>query len=203
MTPNKVEEFNFDTPSVFEPLPIIQNDLDDSITKGKIEEMAAQELGYYEDPIEAYVTSKMLELKAKAMIELSKDNAVSFVKEKGNQQWQGVSITYIKPKIKNFQIKSIEERIAALDPQLFEKETMVDEITQEYEKDIMGLMEIENELFQIERDRDAKIAEIQKEYAESIAFATRLVDEFKENLIKEGKADVEMSAAGVMVKFPN
>ena len=185
-------------------------ELDDLITKDKIENEALEEVNAYKDPLMCLITAKIMQNKAAKMAELIMTKAIKALKntKEGKYEWMGVNVALVKPKIEGWHVRPLQECLAVFFEGTDEVD-MTDELkerveiaTQEYNSEMEDLMNIENALFELENQRDRKIAEIQKEYETDIALAKRAVDEKKTHLIKKGKADVTMGAEGARVTFP-
>ncbi len=190
-------------------LPIEQED-EDLITKEKIESEALQEINNYSDPLMCLITARMMKNKADKMAEYIMSKAIDALKvKKGKYQWMGVNVSLVKPKILGWQVKTLEDFLSSqfhLSDEVEltdEMQQKITEYTEGYEKDTAELLAIENALFELEMKRDKEITEIQKKYEIEIATAKRAVEEKKYDLIKEGKADVQMGVESLMVKFPS
>lgn len=190
-------------------LPIEQED-EDFITKDKIESEALQEINSYSDPLICLISARMMKNKAEKMAEYIMSKALDALKaKKGKYQWMGVNVSLVKPKILGWQVKPLDAFLSA-QFHLSDEVALTDEVkaqiadyTEGYETDMFSLLAVENALFELETQRDKEIMEIQKKYEVDIAMAKRAVEEKKYDLIKEGKADVQMGVESLMVKFPN
>ena len=131
------------------------------------------------------------------MDELVNSQVIAYLQKNGNVKWMGVSINYTKPKLEGFSLKPVPE---ILEGQVIEGEALIQRSALEAAGE--SLLALENALYEIEQKRDKLIMRIQKHFEERIAFARRDIEEYKDQLIKEGKADVSMSAPGYRVTIP-